>query len=781
MFSAFRVGSMCSWRRLLRTLPCAMLLALSAEVPAATTVIGGQVLLDGAPVPGVQIVGAKASCTASDAAGNYTCSAPAPWSGTLAAIANGFTFSPPSYSFAVLASSVSGANFAASPAFGLRVELALYRPATGRYLLDFDFDSQPDSTVGFGAPSDVPLAGDVDGDGASDLVVFRAGLWYADTRLTGVADRIFAFGQPGDIPLLADLDSDGSADLVLFRGGAWYVSATRTGVPTAVYHFGAPGDLPVLGDFNGDGIVDLGVYRSGTWYIDTGRDGIADRAIAFGAVAGDVPVALDFDGDGRTDLGLFRDGLWYVDFGADGTLDRIVGYGTAGDRPLGGYFNRSNTLFVRAGGACASACTQSNPYGSIMAAWKDAADGQIIRIARGTYAENLVFSHPGNQYAPGKFGKNSVKLLGTSKYAVAIAPAAGDALELQGASGYFVRGVTLRSRGPGGRGLVLSGGPGSYVPSFPGAQVNVALMDSVENDGHNVLLTGSANAWMRYTRIDRSRSGNGVSAWSSAYLRIANSQVTRNGYAVAPGPPVPGVGRGFEIRDEAELDARRNLIRENLTFGAIGVDRSKVSLANNTIESNGYNGTIFCGVVPNDRTESTLTGNWIAANGTADPVSGYNGAEYYATCAGNHSLAANTFVGNTLNGVFVGSGTVTLTGNTFRQNRIGMTLFANDGVANSVPSSTDTTVAAFGNLFERNTVDGIYAERYLTTSGFRIIATIGGTAMGQANTFRDHVGAALHAISCLNVTSHFACPVGGNVFFNNNDNIEAACPSTCAP
>ena len=758
----------------------AALLAGAAPGFAATAIISGQVLLGGTPLAGTQIVGAKATCTTADASGNYSCSVTTPWSGTLAAIADGYAFVPAARSFTGLGTSTSAMNFAATPAYGVRAELALYRPSSGQFLLDYDYDSRPDSAVGFGAPGDVPLAGDVNGDGIDDLVVFRNGIWYADTDHNGIADRTFAFGGPGDLPLIGDMDSDGIADLVVFRGGAWYVSTARNGAASAVYFFGAPGDIPLLGDFNGDGITDLAIFRNGIWYIDTNRDGIADMIIAFGGVTGEIPVALDVNGDGRTDIAVYRGGLWYVNTNLDGVLNLLIGYGAASDRPLAGFFNSANTLFVKAGSGCTVGCTQANPYATITGAWQDATEGQIIRIAKGAYPESLRFSYPGNQYAPGKFGKNGVKLLGVSKHAVSISPASGDALELQGATGYFVRGVRLQSLAIGARGLLLSGGPGSYIPSFPGAQVNVALSDITENDGQNVLLTGSANAWLRYTRLNRSRSSNGMSTWSYSYARVTAGEASQNGYTIPPGPPVPGVGRGFETRDDSELDVRRTVMRQNLTFGVIGVDRSKVNLAGNTIESNGYNGTIFCGVPPNDQTQSTLTNNWIAANGTADPASGYNGTEYYATCVGTHQVIANTYIGNTLNGVFVGSGTVTLSGNAFKLNKIGVTLFANDGVSGSAPSSADTVVNLFGNLFQANTVDGLYAERYLTTSGFKIIVTVGGTGAGQPNTFRDHLGGAFHAISCLNVTTQFVCPTGGNAFINNTDNIEKpACPSSC--
>jgi hypothetical protein len=746
---------------------------------AAAATLSGQVVLGTAPLANVLVLGPNANCTKTDSAGNFSCTVATPWSGSLAAYADGYAFAPASRSFARLTANQANLNFTASPAYGLRSELAVYRPSTRQTFIDYDYNSQPEKVFAFGAPGDIELAGDVNGDGITDIVLFRDGLWYADVDQDGHADLGFAFGMAGDRPLLADVDGDGTADLIVFRSGTWYVSTQRNGVADRIYHFGASGDVPLAADFNGDGMADLAVYRDGLWFVDTNRDAIADVGAAFGGGPSDIPVVVDYDGDGRADLGVFRDGTWYFSGTQDGKVSAIAFYGTSGDRPLGGFFNRANTLFVRAGAGCTIGCTQANPYGSIYAAWQAAVSGQIIRIAKGTYPESMVFTYPGNQYAPGKFGKNDIKLIGVSKNAVTISPAAGDAIELQGSTGYFLRGLRLQTQQAGRRGLVLAGGPGSYVASFPGAQVNVSVSDIMENHGQNVLLTGTANAWIRYARLNRSRASHGLSAWTYSFARVFASEVSANGYTVAAGTSPPDAGKGLDARESSEIDARRSTIRDNLTFGVIGINSSKVTLLNNTIERSGYNGVIFCGVASPDLTQTNLNGNWISSNGWADPQSGYNGVEYYATCAASHQLVNNTLVANTLNGAFVGSGTVTMTGNTFLQNRIGLTLFANDGINASQPSAADTVVTLYGNLFKSNALTGIFAQRYLSTSVKQIDATIGGGSAGQKNTLRDHTGGAFHAISCLNVSTQFVCPSGGNIFVNNNDDIEATCPATC--
>jgi (2Fe-2S) ferredoxin len=253
-----------------------------------------------------------------------------------------------SYSLTARATDNVGAMTTSTPPVAITVsavpaqlQFALYRTATNRFFVDYDFDQVPDLKKPFGAPGDSALAGRINNDALADFVVYRSGIWYVDTDRNGVADLVANFGGvSGDIPLLADFDSDGRDDLVIYRNGRWYVSTAQDPDAYLNYVFGCvPGDIPLAGDINGDGIADLIIYRSGFWYIDTHRDGIADAAILFGGGSEDIPLLFDWDGDGRADLCIFRDGVWYVNTQQDGTLQVLFGYGTGGDVPLTGRFN----------------------------------------------------------------------------------------------------------------------------------------------------------------------------------------------------------------------------------------------------------------------------------------------------------------------------------------------------------------------------------------------------------------------------------------------------------
>lgn len=159
----------------------------------------------------------------------------------------------------------------------------------------------------FGLATDQLAPADFDGDGRSDIAVYRDGIWYV---LQSSNALVFAvqFGIANDIPVPADFDGDGRAELAVFRAGIWYTFNLANN-QTNVIQFGLASDKPVGGDYDADGKADFAVYRSGVWYLQRSTLGFA--SIQFG-LAADKPIPADYDGDGKTDLAVYRNGEWHI-------------------------------------------------------------------------------------------------------------------------------------------------------------------------------------------------------------------------------------------------------------------------------------------------------------------------------------------------------------------------------------------------------------------------------------------------------------------------------------
>ena len=105
----------------------------------------------------------------------------------------------------------------------------------------------------WGLEEDVPVARDYDGDGRTDLAVFRplTSTWfirYSSTQYSYANFSAIVWGSPGDVPVPGDYDNDGRADVVVYRPstGYWYLLLSSDGFTSgAVIKWGGPGDVPV--------------------------------------------------------------------------------------------------------------------------------------------------------------------------------------------------------------------------------------------------------------------------------------------------------------------------------------------------------------------------------------------------------------------------------------------------------------------------------------------------------------------------------------------------------
>jgi hypothetical protein len=250
-----------------------------------------------------------------------------------------------------------------------------------------------DRTIGeakrlmFGMKGGIPVTGDFNGDGVTDIGVYKDGEWFIDLNGNGAwdeADLWAKLGHNADKPVTGDWDGDGKTDIGIY-GPAWpgdpRAIASESGLPDPdnkqtnvtknvpppvhraalgvrsmkrtsegtiradlidhVFHYGTPKDLPVVGDWNGDGIETIAVFHDGTWYFDVDGDGKwsdGDQTVKMGQ-PGDIPVVGDFNGDGVAEIGIYRGGTWYLDTNGNHKIDaedQVIHLGGPGDKPVVG-------------------------------------------------------------------------------------------------------------------------------------------------------------------------------------------------------------------------------------------------------------------------------------------------------------------------------------------------------------------------------------------------------------------------------------------------------------
>lgn len=178
-----------------------------------------------------------------------------------------------------------------------KADLSIWRPSTGMWLSKTAGSNWQETIEHqWGAPGDLPLSGDFDGDGKADLVVWRpeTGVWYIRTSENSTTIER-QWGISGDIPLSGDFDGDGKTDLVLWRPptGYWYIKTSSSNWQVSVVHqWGLPGDIPRSVDIDGDGKADLAVWRpsTGYWYIKTSSSNWQETVEIRGGENGDIPL-----------------------------------------------------------------------------------------------------------------------------------------------------------------------------------------------------------------------------------------------------------------------------------------------------------------------------------------------------------------------------------------------------------------------------------------------------------------------------------------------------------
>jgi len=185
---------------------------------------------------------------------------------------------------------------------------------------------------GWGAATGTPSLGDTNGDGIQDIILFDNFNWNSYTSSSagiggGASNPGGGFGTStlGDVPLVGDFNGDGSTDLGIWRtstggtfikptvGGLFGSGATAGGTfQNAAWTFAAP----LIGDINGDGRDDMlttadvggGLFWRAAFGQADGSLSAADMSnqLNWGATSMDIPMLADINGDGMDDIVIQR-------------------------------------------------------------------------------------------------------------------------------------------------------------------------------------------------------------------------------------------------------------------------------------------------------------------------------------------------------------------------------------------------------------------------------------------------------------------------------------------
>jgi hypothetical protein len=199
------------------------------------------------------------------------------------------------------------------------------------------------------SPPAARIGSDYDGDGHSDLAVFRPTAtttnWYIRLSGAGYTTTLSAFwGNPsydnGFMPVPGDYDGDGKTDIAVWspHQGWWFILKSSTNFTSSVsYFWGDPAYsssiVPVPADYDADGVTDLAVWvrSTGEWFVKTSSSGFTTSmpVRVWGSLSYDpnfVPVPADYDGDKKADPAVWSPatGNWFILKSTTGYSDSLT-------------------------------------------------------------------------------------------------------------------------------------------------------------------------------------------------------------------------------------------------------------------------------------------------------------------------------------------------------------------------------------------------------------------------------------------------------------------------
>lgn len=187
-----------------------------------------------------------------------------------------------------------------------RADMAAVRPTAQGLIWYIRPSSSPNNikVYNFGISTDQPVIGDfvkgaevIGGGFAIDLAVVRTEangkkVWHVQST-SGTNYKQMQFGLASDINVPADYDGDGYTDIAVWRpsSGTWYIF-DESANSVLVRQWGTNGDIPQPIQFDNGGALDLAVFRpsTGVWWIKN-NVGVGLVSTVKWGISGDKPVS----------------------------------------------------------------------------------------------------------------------------------------------------------------------------------------------------------------------------------------------------------------------------------------------------------------------------------------------------------------------------------------------------------------------------------------------------------------------------------------------------------
>ena len=198
-----------------------------------------------------------------------------------------------------------------------RTDVAVFRPSTGLWYVLRSSDTTT-FVMNWGTNTDTPVSGDFDGDFRSDFAVTRPGTgtiqWYVllsnfnysmvltEGGIGSLQSDVgfgIVWGMPNDKVVPGDWDGDGRTDVTIWRpgdGNFYYRQMTAGASPTTgTVHWGGSGDIPQPADYDGDRRHDFAIFRPGFqaafWVRKSTDGGLIYSKIG---TTGDLPITSSY-------------------------------------------------------------------------------------------------------------------------------------------------------------------------------------------------------------------------------------------------------------------------------------------------------------------------------------------------------------------------------------------------------------------------------------------------------------------------------------------------------